>query len=140
MLRHVMLWTALISVQGCAYGTAIRRGADAAAEGRWEDALGQYQAALEKKPDGEEAVAGVAKASSELADAAVASARTHLGQREWQAAVDQVGVAEKYVPAHPEIPRLRYDIEAGMVQSATALRDEGKLREAYALASTAKRL
>jgi tetratricopeptide (TPR) repeat protein len=129
-----LLLAALLTFTGCAYSTAMHHGDKAAKSGDYVGALDDYQAALTKKPDSEEAQAAVVDARKRAIEGALTDAHAALESGEYEASAAALKVVERLDPDDPEAYELRKDVAAAMADERDDLWKAGDVRGAYAMA------
>ncbi len=108
--RLLMVTLIMLFVVGCVYRKSIKQGDEYYESGQYEQALTEYQRALEKKPDSEEAQMRVSDAKSALVREYTAEARKHLDAAEYAEAIGDYTELKQRLPREPAVDQLGRDI------------------------------
>ncbi len=128
---------ALTLLGGCAYKNALERGDQAMAAQRYEDALGEYEAALKLKPDSAEARQKLAAARAEAVGLRIAAARTKLAAKDLHGAIAEAAGALTLRADSPEVVGLVDEVLAAVIREGERHSGAGHHAEAVALYDTA---
>lgn len=118
---------------GCAYKHALAAGDQAMAARRYEDALTEYERALQLKPDSDEARQKVAAARDRAAQVRVDAARGKLAARDLRGALADTAAAVGLRPDAPAVRGLVEEVLAAVTTDGERLTAAGLHAEALAL-------
>lgn len=111
-LYAVILLAVCIALSGCAYGKHIDKGDEYFEQGRYEQALREYEEAQRLEPDSEEAAQKIDAARMGLVRTHVEKARGALGADDILGAMDATSAAYEHLPQLPQVARLIEDVAA----------------------------
>ncbi|WP_428263358.1 hypothetical protein [Haliangium sp.] len=121
------------SIGACAYGRHIERGDQAYAQGDYEAALNEYEAAQAKEPDSEEAQQKIAATKEKLASVYSEEVARALAANEHLAAADAAQRASIRLPDNPVTYELVEQVATATLAHAKALEDQQSYAPALAL-------
>ena len=127
------LTLALTLLGGCAYKNALERGDQAMAAQRYEEALTEYERALQLKPDSADAKAKVAAARDKAVEVRVTSARAKLSAKDLHGAVADAAAAVTLRAEAPAVRSLVDDVITAVTGEGERLTGAGLHAEAMSL-------
>ncbi len=129
----VGLLCASLALTGCAYQNAVDRADLWAQQGQWERALEEYRKANRLDPDGEDAIAGMVQAKTQIATRLLDGAARSLDARDYEGAFEQADAAGQFAPDEPRVWQLYEAITSRIIAEATELISSGAHLDGLAL-------
>lgn len=123
--RLTLVFFLLLSLAGCAYGKHIDRGDEYYKNGQYTNALNEYQAALNLKPDSKEARNKVRQAKLKLTQRYTASARKKLQAGDYLGAITATADARDNAPNVKMVTSLINEVSTS-VQAQAQTKTEAK--------------
>jgi tetratricopeptide (TPR) repeat protein len=124
----------LLVLQGCAYSSAMSKGARMEGSGDYLAAYTAYQQAVSKKPEEPEAKDALARAATALADQAISKARDALAIGDHEVMMEQLTTAAKYESDRPEVFQIAQEGREDMRVRYERHWTQGEVDEAYDMA------
>ncbi|MCA9715487.1 MAG: tetratricopeptide repeat protein, partial [Myxococcales bacterium] len=130
--RFTALALALALFAGCTYKNAMKRGDEAMASGQYDDAIEQYERALAKKPDSEEARSKLAQAREKAVEQKVGQSRDALARGEFASAVATASEAAAILPDSPAVQQLIGELVPAVIAESERLTAAARFADAMA--------
>lgn len=131
VLVAIVLGTAL---SGCGYRRAMKRAERHVEAEHWREAVVEYRAALQRKPDSIDAQLGLDAARAPALHDALGDGRHSLSRQQYEAAMDHAAFAAGLDEDHEGIERLRGEVQEAMRGGLDRLIEAGAMEQAYPFA------
>lgn len=135
-MRHIkssILILALLSIlfaSGCAYKNHIKRGDALYTQGNYEQALYQYEAALQKRPNNKDAQYKVEATRQAFIEQLSADTIAYLNEQNYVAALNAAFTLENRFPELPAVRQLVRDVSARIQSDAKSSSDRAEWAKA----------
>ncbi|MEC9442228.1 MAG: tetratricopeptide repeat protein [Myxococcota bacterium] len=122
--RLLILLLLALTLAGCVYRKAIKSGDELYAQGQYEAALQQYEVALAKKPDSEEAQVKVADAKAAVVRVYTEETRAHLEAGDYPSAIAAAVALRDRLPDEAAVQQLCRDVSSASQLAASNAAEE----------------
>lgn len=122
--KLLVLLLLVLTLAGCVYRKAMKTGDELYAQGNYEAALQQYQVALAKKPDSEEAQLKVADAKAAVVKIYTAETQQHLDAGDYPSAIASAVALRQKFPEEAAVQQLCRDVSSSSQLAASNAAEE----------------
>ncbi|MEZ4318419.1 MAG: hypothetical protein R3F61_12985 [Myxococcota bacterium] len=138
--RPLVLAALLLLATGCAYSSAMSKGARMEGAGDWVAAYTAYDSAAKKKPEEPEARLARERAANAIVEQQIEGARDALAIGDFEVAMEKLATATKYDADRPEVFELKKKAQEEMAARYQKLWSANMFDDAYDLAVRTQKL